>query len=482
MKNLKLFLAALAASAALAGCAKQPEPVKISELKPGEYEPKEWGKNYPLEYEGWEATANPTPAGKSKYKRGWDTDGRRGDKLSEYPYLALLFSGWGFGVEYNEPRGHMHMMEDILAVDPSRRKAGGACLTCKTPYAQDLEEKHGKDYFSKPFAEIHALIPKNHQTLGLACAHCHDPADMSLIIHNKFTLEKALKGMGVDTAKLSHQDMRSLVCAQCHVSYVVQKDKDMHSENVFMPWQNSKLGHIAIEDIIKTIKSDPSHLEWTQAVTGFKLGFVRHPEYELFSNDSTHWQAGLACADCHMPYERSGAYKVSDHRVMSPLKRDMKACLQCHTEGKEWLAQRVRSIQDRTASMLLRAGYATATAAKLFEKANAAQKAGSKIDPALYAKAKEFYEQAFYRSSFIGAENSTGFHNPAEAMRVLGDAVSYAGKSEALLRQALAQAGVQVPAKIDLELPKYLKDRGEKKLNFDRTQEFKDPFGNQEKL
>ncbi len=468
--------------AALAACSKQPEPLKVAEIKAGDYEPADWAKDYPREYEGWKATGDPEPAGLSKYKRGSEKGGKVYDKLSEYPYLALLFNGWGFGLEYNEPRGHMHMMDDVLDVDPARRKAGGACLTCKTPYAQDLQEKYGKDYFSRPFAEIHALIPRNHQKLGAACAHCHDPADMSLIIHNKFTLGKALASMGVDTAKLSTQDMRTLVCAQCHVTYMVQKDADMHSKNVMFPWQNSKQGHIAIEDIIKTIKSDPSNLEWTQAVTGFKLGFVRHPEYELFSNNSTHWQAGLACADCHMPYVRSGAYKISDHRVMSPLKNGMKGCLQCHTEGADWLKARVLAIQDRTASLLLRAGYGTAAAAKLFEKANAARKAGKKIDPALYAEAKEYFEEAFYRSAFIGAENSTGFHNPTEAMRVLGDAVAFAGKAEALLRQALAQAGVSVPAKIDLELPKYLNGRGEKKLNFDKPVEFKDPFGNQEKL
>lgn len=481
MKKL-IWIPLIAVSAAFSACKKEPVPVKVADIKAGEYEPKEWGKNYPLEYEGWKATADPEPAGKSKYKRGSETGGKVYDKLSEYPYLALLFNGWGFGVEYNEPRGHMHMMEDILAVDPSRRKAGGVCLTCKTPYAQEMQEKYGHDYFSKPFAEIHALIPKNHQLLGADCIHCHDPKDMSLKIRNEFTLGKALKGMGVDTAKLGHQDLRGLVCAQCHVSYIVQKDKDMHSVNVLMPWKNSTLGHIAIEDIIKTIKSDPSYLEWTQAVTGFKLGFVRHPEYELFSNNSTHWQAGLACADCHMPYERSGSYKISDHRIMSPLKKDLKACLQCHTEGADWLKARVFSIQDRTASMLLRAGYGTATAAKLFEKANTARKAGKNIDPALYDKAREYFEEAFYRSAFIGAENSTGFHNPTEAMRVLGDAVAYAGKSEALLRQALAQAGVSVPAKIDLDLPKYLNGRGEKKLNFDKAVEYKDPFGNQERL
>jgi nitrite reductase (cytochrome c-552) len=480
MKKITMLIPALCVC--LAACTKNAEPIKITELKPGEYEPKEWAKNYPLEYEGWEATANPTPAGKSYYKKGWDTDGKIYDKLSEFPYMPLLFNGWGFGIEYNEPRGHMHMLTDVLDIDPARRKAGGVCLTCKTPYAQELQAKHGKDYFSKPFEEVLALVPKNHQKMGVACISCHDEADASLKIKNEFTLVKALKDMGVDTSKLSNQDLRSLVCAQCHVTYVVNKDKDMKSAGVFFPWQNSKYGAISIEDIVKRIKSDPAHLEWTQAVTGFKLGFLRHPEFELFSNDSTHWKAGLACADCHMPYTRSGSKKISDHRVMSPLKKDMKACIQCHTEGKEWLMQRVRSIQDRTASLQLRAGYATATAAKLFERANAAQKAGKPLDSALYGKAKEYYEEAFYRVTFIGAENSMGFHNPPETLRVLGDAAYFAGKSEALLRQLLAQAGAPAPARVDLELGKYLDNRGKKSLNFDRTVEFKDPFKNQERF
>lgn len=482
MKNAKLFLAAFAAALAFSACSNQTDPVKVAEIKTGEYEPSVWGENYPREYADWAATANPTPAGKSRYKRGWDTDGKIYDKLSEFPYMPLLFNGWGFGIEYNEPRGHMHMMQDVLDTDPARRKAGGACLTCKTPYAQELQAKYGKDYFSKPFEEVHALVPKNHRLLGAACIHCHDEKDMALRFRNDFTLGKALRDMGVDTSRLSVQDMRSLVCAQCHVTYVVRKDKDMHSDLVFFPWQNSKYGRITIEDIIKRIKSDPANLEWTQSVTGFKLGFLRHAEFELLSNDSTHWKAGLACADCHMPYVRSGAYKISDHRVMSPLKKDMKACIQCHTEGKEWLVERVRAIQDRTASLQLRAGYATATAAKLFERANAEQKAGRKLDQGLYAKAREYYEEAFYRVTFIGAENSMGFHNPPEALRVLGDAAYFAGKSEGLLRQLLAQAGAPAPAKVDLELGKYLNGRGQKKLNFDKTVEFKDPFGNQEKF
>ncbi|NLI10729.1 MAG: ammonia-forming cytochrome c nitrite reductase subunit c552 [Elusimicrobia bacterium] len=459
-----------------AACSKSADPIKISSIADKEYEPQKWQANYPAEYELWEKTKEPTPAGKSYYKKGWDTDGKIYDKLSEFPYMPLLFKGWGFGIEYNEPRGHYHMLKDVLEVDSARRKAGGVCLTCKTPYAQELRDKYGKDYFSKPFETVHSWIPKNHRELGVACVSCHKGENADLRILNDFTLGAALRNMNFDLKSASHQDMRTLVCAQCHVTYVVSKDKEMKSQNVFFPWNNSKYGKINIEDIIKTIKSDPANLEWTQAVTGFKLGFIRHPEFELFSNQSLHWKAGLSCADCHMPYVRYGSYKVSDHRVMSPLKNGLRACVQCHSQGEEWLRDRIKFTQDRTVSMLIRSGYSTAVSAKIFEKLNKARSEGKNIDKNLYDKAREYYEQAFYRIVFIGAENSLGFHNPQETLRVLADASSFAAKSEALLRQAAAQAGIYLPEKIDLELNKYLTDRGEKKLNFDSKVEFKDPF------
>lgn len=473
---LPLTLTLTAALALTAGCSpEKPQPVKTVEIADGVIDPVQWGKAYPVEYDMWKKTAEPTPAGHSKYKKGNDA-GVSFDKLSEYPFLALLFNGWGFGIEYNEPRGHMNMMKDQWDIDPSRVKAGGVCLTCKTPYAPQMEKKMGKDYFSKPYKDVVAEIPKEHQDLGVACIDCHDNKDMSLKLSRGFSLGKALDTLGVDQTKLTHQDKRSLVCAQCHVTYNIPKDADMKSVDVFFPWDESKWGNITIENIIKKTRSNPAYGEWKQSVTGFKLGYIRHPEFEMYSNNSVHWQAGVSCADCHMPYTKVGSQKASDHRIMSPLKNGMKACQQCHTETPEWLKEQVFAIQDRAASIFIRSGYATATVAKLFEMTHKAQAEGKTIDKALYAKAKDHYEEAFYRVLFFGAENSVGFHNPSEAMRVLGDAALQAGQAEALLRQGLTAAGVTVPTTIDLELPKYLDNRGAKKLSFKPEQELKDPF------
>ncbi len=487
MNGKRLFLFVLAAGLAstafaLTGCTPQKaETVKTATIADGDFNPANWGKAYPLEYDSWTKTKDPRQVGKTKYKNDYDAKNTHYDKLSEFPYMPLLFNGWGFGVEYNEPRGHHYMIIDQLEIDSSRLKAGGACLTCKTPFAGKLQQEMGKAYFADPYLEVQAKIPEEFRQLGASCIDCHENRAMGLKI-SRWTLGKALENIGKKPDQLTRQESRSLVCAQCHVTYVIPKDKDMKSTDVFFPWQGSKEGDISIENIIKVIRSDPANMEWKQAVTGFKVGFIRHPEYEFFSRNSVHYQAGVACADCHMPYTRVGASKISDHNVMSPLKNDMKACQQCHSETPEWLSRQVFAIQDRTVSLMNRAGYAEAVAAKLFEIAHKAQADGITLDQELYDRAKDLYLEALYRVIFIGAENSVGFHNPTEAGRICGDAVAMAQKSEALLRQALARAGLELPADINMELAKYLNERGTKKLRFRPELELADPFGTQEKL
>jgi nitrite reductase (cytochrome c-552) len=466
----------------------KPEPVRTGTIPDGEFDPAKWGQVYPLEYDRWKMTKEPKPEGTSKYKRGYDTDKVIYDKLSEWPYLALLNHGWGFGIEYNEPRGHHYMVIDQLEIDPSRLGAGGVCLSCKTPYAAKLEKELGPKYFSMKYLDAHAMIPKEHQELGVACIECHDNKTMGLRLYHPAAL-KSFPFLGQDPSKMTRQELRSAACGQCHVTYIIPRDKDMKAMDVFFPWQGSKPGDISIENIIKVIKKDPSVYqsewgtgEWVQKVTGFKLAFIRHPEYEFFTRNSVHWNAGVSCADCHMPYIKVGANKISDHDVTSPLKTNMKACQQCHTESPEWLKNQVLAIQDRTASLMIRSGYATATAAKLFEMVHQAQKDGKPVDQKMYDQAKDLYLEAIYRVIFINAENSIGFHNPSEAGRILGDALAFAGKSDGLLRQILTKAGVEVPANVNLDLAKYLNNRGKKPLNFQPKQEFKDPFGLQELL
>ena len=463
-----------------AGCSPpKPEPFPVGEIAPDEVDPEVWGKVYPLHYASWRRTKEPKPAGKSRYKKGWDDDEIVYDKLSEFPFLALLYNGWGFGIEYNEPRGHYYAVTDQLEIDPSRVSPGGVCLGCKSPYHRRMTETHGlEDYLKKPFRDAVAMLPEKHRELGPACIDCHRPDPMALAT-TKAHLDSGL--LMIAKQEPSRQELRSLACAQCHITYVVPRDAERKvAGDITLPWRYGQWGDISIEGIIQDLLSDESRLEWTQKVTGFRMPFIRHPEFELFSKGSVHFNAGVACADCHMPFRRVGRYKISDHDVTSPLKLDLKACAQCHTQSREWLEQRIYHTQDRTLSLILRAGYATAACAKLFESLHAAKGRGAAVDEAIYQEARNGYMQAFLRVVFINAENSTGFHNPAEAGRVLGDAIAFAGRTEALLRQLLAAAGIDPGLEVALELGTYLNDRGEANLHFVPDQEFEDPFGIQE--
>ncbi|KWT82654.1 cytochrome C nitrite reductase [Candidatus Magnetominusculus xianensis] len=439
----------------MTGCSGEPKSVASAIIIPdGEKDPAVWGRKFPNHYDSYLKNSEKTKD-YSKYKS--DNQCR----LSPWPFQFVLFDGWGFGVEYNEPNGHTEMMKDQRDIDSSRKKAGGVCLTCKTPYAPELRKKLDIDYFRKPYDEVLNEIPEKHRTMGLVCIDCHDPATMDLRISRQ-TLIESLKAIGKDPEKLTRQEKRSLVCAQCHVDYSIPKDKDGKSIALVFPWKNGKWGNITIEAVIKQIR-DEGLKEWKHKPTDQKLGHLRHPEFELFSSPgSVHWAAGVACADCHMPYERVGREKISSHRWESPLKNDMKACMQCHTQDAKWLKDQVYNIQDRVNHMFTKAGYTLASAALTLEAAVKIPKA----DNATIEKAKALYAEAYYRCTWIGAENSMGFHNPTESLRVLGDALDLGHQAEALAREAILKASATPPEFDMAQIDKIVAERSDGKTGF----------------
>ena len=88
-------------------------------------------------------------------------------------------------------------------------------------------------------------------------------------------------------------------------------------------------------------------------------------------------------------------------------------------EGR--LAERIVTIQERTAGQLRE----TETAIIAAIDAMVAAKAAGATDDQL-KESRDFQRKANLRWDFISSENSTGFHSPQEAARVLGDAVNFA--------------------------------------------------------
>ena len=88
--------------------------------------------------------------------------------------------------------------------------------------------------------------------------------------------------------------------------------------------------------------------DWTHAETGADVLKAQHPEFETWSQ-GVHARSGVSCADCHMPYKREGAVKVSDHHVRSPMLNVARSCHTCHHYVEAEIKGRFEAIQDRTA-------------------------------------------------------------------------------------------------------------------------------------
>ena len=221
----------------------------------------------------------------------------------------------------------------------------------------------------------------------------------------------------------SRQEMRSLVCAQCHVEYYFKGDKKL----VTYPWHNG----LRVEQI-EAYYDEVGHIDWKHTDSGAPVLKAQHPEFELWSQ-GIHARSGVACADCHMPYVREGAIKVSNHHVRSPLLNIAQSCQSCHRIPETEILSRVEAIQDRNQNLMIRAEDAVVALIKAIQEA---QKRGATDD--VLKSPRDLQRKAQWRLDFIAAENSTGFHAPQEAARILGEAIDYARQGQILALSAKA--------------------------------------------
>src|SRR5205085_623079 len=218
----------------------------------------------------------------------------------------------------------------------------------------------------------------------------------------------------------SRQEVRSFVCGQCHVEYYCGP-----KATLFFPW-NEGLKVEQIEHYYDGYKFADGHrfYDWQHAETGAEVLKAQHPEFELWSQ-GIHARSGVACADCHMPYKREGAVKVSDHWVRSPLHNINRACQTCHNHSEKELEQRIYAIQDRTKSLLNDGEKAVVDLIKEIKKAQELGGHGKDLE-----EARKLQRRAQWRLDFIAAENSMGFHAPQESAKVLAQAIDFARQGQ----------------------------------------------------
>jgi nitrite reductase (cytochrome c-552) len=397
-----------------------------------------WGKNFPMQYDGYRRTVDQVRTrygGSEAVPRDPTAADPRStvsqSRLDEDPRLRTMWAGYAFATDFREERGHAYMLEDQTFTERQQvTRQPGTCLNCHASMVVAYRRAGEGDALrgferinAMPYAEARALVDH-----AVACIDCHDPQTMALRVTRPAFIE-GLRSYRASTGVADYdpnrdatrQEMRSFVCGQCHVEYYFRGPE----KRLVFPWANG----LRADEILDYYDS-VGHKDWTHAESGANVLKAQHPEFEMW-NQGIHARNGVTCADCHMPYVRIGALKVSDHHVRSPLLNVNHACQTCHKASEDELRARAETIQGRTLEMR---GVALDALVALIGDLRRAVAAGA-TDAALGAS-RDFQRRAQFLLDFVEAENSMGFHADQEALRLLGRSVDFSRQGQVALRDA----------------------------------------------
>jgi nitrite reductase (cytochrome c-552) len=436
-------LAALAAVALLVNIFERKTEARnpfyrVVELTDRTVDPAVWGKNFPLQYDGYRRTVDQvrTRYGGSEAlpRTPTDADPRSivaQSRLEEDPRLKTMWAGYAFARDFREERGHAFMLDDQTYTERQIAvQQPGTCLQCHASVYVPYLELGGGDLVAgfermnqMPFAEARKLVEH-----PVACIDCHAPDNMQLRVTRPGFIEgiralKAAQGIAdYDVNRMAtRQEMRAYVCVQCHVEYYFNGPE----KRLTYPWDNG----LKVDDILAYYDA-AGFKDWQHATSGAPALKAQHPEFEMW-NQGIHARSGVACADCHMPYHRVGGLKISDHHVRSPLLNLHAACQTCHKWPEEELRERVYTIQTRTFNLRNRAMDALVELIGDLERAKAAGRTDAEL-----AAARDYQRKAQFYLDFVEAENSTGFHAPQEAARILGESIDFSRRGQISVRDA----------------------------------------------
>jgi len=425
--------------------------VRVVEVTEDTTDPAVWGKNWPKQYDSYKRTALAT---RTRFGGHGGSEALPEEKIERDPWLKRMFLGYAFSIDYRDRRGHAYMLQDQEQTERQTKPQSGSCMHCHAsimPVYRELGDGDALAGMNKthamPYQELNKMVHDMGHAHPVSCVDCHDPDDMQLrvtrpafIVGLQKLAESDAPVPAIPSIEIWRQgsraqpydpnvdatrgEMRSFACGQCHVEYYCSSDFPLT-----FPWGNG----LRMDDAEKfwdetKLSSGERFYDYKHKESGAPILKAQHPEFELWSQ-GIHSRSGVSCADCHMPYQRDGASKVSDHWVRSPLLNVNRACQTCHHIPESEILARVDSIQQKNYDLLQRGGAALMD---LLDAVNAAKEAGATADQ--LAPALELQRKAQWRLDYIAAENSMGFHAPQEAARILGEAADYArqGQIEAL--------------------------------------------------
>jgi nitrite reductase (cytochrome c-552) len=296
------------------------------------------------------------------------------EKIERDPWLKRMFLGYAFSIDYRDRRGHAYMLADQEATERLTKPQSGSCLHCHAS-VMPLYRKLGNGDAMRGFEpDLQDDLPGANEQAAARCGHahpvscvdCHDPEDHGAAgdpprLHQGHPGLAASDGAGAPPAvdrgvaqgqaraALRPQHRRdaqrdALLRLRSVPRRVLLLDQDAADVPVGQGPEGG--GDRGVLDETK-FPDGGAFFDYKHAETGAPILKAQHPEFELWSQ-GIHARSGVSCADCHMPYMRDGASKVSDHWVRSPLLNINRACQTCHraSEGR-W---RPASMSSRSAT------------------------------------------------------------------------------------------------------------------------------------
>ncbi|QNM85118.1 ammonia-forming cytochrome c nitrite reductase [Polaribacter pectinis] len=392
---------------------------------------KVWGENFPLQYQSSLQTLDTTF---SSFQGG----SAMRDVLEEDPRLVILFAGYGFSKDYNQGRGHAYAVEDIhntlRSGGPTTKENGpmpATCWTCKSPDVPRLMNEIGvAEFYSGKWAGKVSEVVNS-----IGCADCHNEKTMKLQI-SRPALVEAFDAMGKDINQATHNEMRSLVCAQCHVEYYFDKTKPGKEGVPYLtfPWKDG----MSVEDM-ENYYDNIQFSDWTHKISKAPMLKAQHPGYETFKT-GIHAQRGVSCADCHMPYKSEGGQKFTDHHIQSPLNNTSNACQVCHREDSKNLIASVYERQSKSTENRLKLEDLLVKAHLEAKKCWDLGATEAQMKPILTD-----IRHAQWRWDFSAASHGASFHAPVEIARVIGSGLVKAQEARLKLARMLATLGHNKP-------------------------------------
>jgi len=387
-----------------------------------------WGRNYPREYETYEQTAD--TQFRSKYNGSAMID-----MLAVDPRLVVLWAGYGFSKDYNQGRGHKYAIEDITnslrtgaPTGPNDGPMPATCWTCKSPDVPRVMNAEGvAEFYTGKWARLGPEIVN-----PIGCGDCHNSETMELQISRPVLVE-ALKRQGKDVESFTHNEMRSLVCAQCHVEYYFDKKRPDAKGAAYLtlPWDNGQ----TVEDM-EAYYDNINFADWTHAISKAPMLKAQHPGYEVYSM-GVHAERGVSCADCHMPFMSEGGQKFTDHHIQSPLNNVENSCQVCH---REKTGQLMKDVFERQDKIIENRDKLEELIVRAHVEAGEAWKLGATEEQ--MAAILQDIRHAQWRWDYAAASHGGSFHAPVEISRVIATGITTAQEARIKLARLLSSLGM----------------------------------------